>query len=110
MTGSKDRPSSQKPEQLNDRPGRQSQMERQPQTDNPAHKGGGKLEGKTALITGGDSGIGRATAVAFAKEGANIAIVYLEEDEDADETARLVEEKGVPCLLIRGDLRSEDFR
>ncbi|PRY93749.1 NAD(P)-dependent dehydrogenase (short-subunit alcohol dehydrogenase family) [Hasllibacter halocynthiae] len=71
----------------------------------PRHPGVGKLKGKVALITGGDSGIGRATAVLFAREGARIAVAYLEEDRDAEETRRIVEEEeGSECLLIPGDL------
>ncbi len=67
------------------------------------------LEGKTALVTGGDSGIGRAVSVLFAREGANIAIVYLEEDRDAADTKSLVEEEGAACLLIKGDVGSAAF-
>lgn len=77
--------------------------------DNPNYKGSGKLEGKVALITGGDSGIGRAVSLAFAKEGADIAIVYLYEHEDAMETKRYVEAQGRRCLLLPGDLREEAF-
>ena len=70
----------------------------------PRHPGSGKLEGKTALITGGDSGIGRAVAILYAREGANVAIAYLDEDRDAEETKRLVEAEGGECLLIPGDV------
>lgn len=75
----------------------------------PLHPGSGRLEGKVALITGGDSGIGRAVAIAFAREGADIAIVYLNEHEDAKETQRLVEEQGRRCLSIAGDVGDERF-
>jgi NAD(P)-dependent dehydrogenase (short-subunit alcohol dehydrogenase family) len=68
-----------------------------------------KLKGKVALITGGDSGIGRATAVRFAREGADVAIIYLEEDSDAKETQRLVEAEGHTCILIEGDIGREKF-
>ena len=68
-----------------------------------------KLAGKVALITGGDSGIGRAVAVAFAREGAEIAVVHLEEHEDAKETKRLVESEGRRCLVIAGDIGEERF-
>jgi len=67
------------------------------------------LQGKTALITGGDSGIGRAVAIAFAKEGADVAIVYLNEHEDARQTQRMVKQAGRKCLLIPGDIGDEDF-
>lgn len=73
------------------------------------HKPSGKLKDKVAIITGGDSGIGRAVAVLFAKEGANIAIIYLNENDDAEITRRLVEEKGVNCLLLSGDIGDSEF-
>ena len=73
------------------------------------YRGSGKLDGKVALITGGDSGIGRAVAVHFAREGASVAIVYLNEDTDATETKRLVEAEGVACLLQRGDVARPGF-
>lgn len=90
-------------------PGRQRRMTPQPQADAAHYQPAGKLIGKVALITGGDSGIGRAIAVAFAKEGADIAIAYLEEREDADETARLIAAAGRRCLLVRGDIGRERF-
>ena len=77
-----------------------------PRSENPELRGSGRLEGRRALITGGDSGIGRAVALAFAREGADVAIIYLNEEEDARETARLVEEKGKTCLIIQADIRS----
>lgn len=96
-----------RPAQEQDRqPGQESEMTPRPCFENPELKGSDRLEGRTALITGGDSGIGRAVAVAFAREGADVAIVYLEEDEDARETAGLVEGKGRRCLLIRCDITS----
>ncbi|MGZ5007593.1 MAG: SDR family oxidoreductase [Methylobacter sp.] len=91
------------------RPGLEKDMNPRPQSHDPNYRGSGKLERKVALITGGDSGIGRAVAVAFAKEGADTAIVYLNEHEDAEETKRLVSENGQKCLLISGDIRQEDF-
>jgi len=84
-------------------------MDRKPVSQDSKHRGSGKLEGKAAIITGGDSGIGRAVAIAFAKEGADIAIVYLNEHDDAEETKRLVEEKRGRCLLIAGDAGGEEF-
>lgn len=98
-----------RPEQSQPRPGKEKKMKPQPVYDTGT-KGSGKLEGKIAFITGGDSGIGRAVAVLFAKEGADIAIVYLSEHEDAEETARIVrEEHGRKCILIAGDLAKENF-
>jgi len=90
----------QRPEQSQaHQPGRESEMTPAPKHENPALKGSGRLGGRVALVTGGDSGIGRAVAVAFAREGADVVIVYLEEEEDARETLRLVEKKGRRCLL-----------
>src|SRR5690625_6065814 len=84
-------------------------MRPRPEVIRESYKGSGKLDGKVALITGGDSGIGRAVAVHFAREGADVAIIYLEEDEDAEETRKMVQEEGSECLLIRGDLRNKKF-
>jgi NAD(P)-dependent dehydrogenase (short-subunit alcohol dehydrogenase family) len=75
----------------------------------PRFPGSGRLKGKVALITGGDSGIGRATAILYAREGASIAIVYRDETKDAEKTAALVEEEGGRCLLIKGDVADKDF-
>ena len=91
------------------RPGRERKMKPRPKSDDEKHRGSGKLRDKVAIITGGDSGIGRAVAVAFAKEGADVAIVYFEEDKDANETKRLVEKHGGECLLIAGDVGQEEF-
>lgn len=84
-------------------------MSPRPKFEERAYKGSGKLDQRVALITGGDSGIGRAVAVAFAKEGADVAIVYLNEHEDAQETKRQVEQEGRRCLLIAGDVGDEAF-
>ena len=91
------------------RPGREHKMKPRPKAEDEKHRGSGKLRNKVAIITGGDSGIGRAVAVAFAKEGADVAIVYLEEHKDANETKRFVEQKGRRCLLVSGDIGQEDF-
>jgi short-subunit dehydrogenase len=91
------------------RPGREHKMKPRPRAEDEKHRGSGKLRNKVAIITGGDSGIGRAVAIALAKEGANVAIVYLEEKKDASETKRLVEEQGRKCLLIAGDVGDEKF-
>ena len=97
------------PQKQPSQPGVESEMTPQPKSDKPSHHGSGKLHDRVAIITGGDSGIGRAVAVAFAKEGADCAVVYLEEHEDAKETKRLVEEQGRRCLLIAGDVGDESF-
>lgn len=88
-------------------PGRESEMDPPPRWENPELRGSGRLEGRVALITGGDSGIGRAVAAAFAREGADVAVIYLEEEEDARTTAKLVHEKGRRCLLHRCDIGSK---
>lgn len=90
-------------------PGSEKKMNPQPVFDNPKVKGSDKLKDKVALITGGDSGIGRAVAVLFAKEGADVAIIYLSEDEDAEVTQKAVEKYGRKCLLLPGDISGEDF-
>jgi len=98
------------PPQHQDRqPGLEYKMFPLPISDNPAYKGSGKLSGKVAIITGGDSGIGRAVAIGFAKEGADVAIVYLYERQDAIATQQMVEQYGRRCLLIEGDLRRPEF-
>src|SRR4030081_3059026 len=87
-------------------PGRESEMRPRPDYE-PKYRGCGKLKDKVALITGGDSGIGRAVAVAMAREGAKIAIVYLEEHKDADETAAAVAREGGRAIKIAGDVADE---
>jgi NAD(P)-dependent dehydrogenase (short-subunit alcohol dehydrogenase family) len=100
----------QRPKQTQARqPGVESKMKPRPVADDPKDRGIGKLHGKVALITGGDSGIGRAVAISFAKEGAQVSIVYLNEHKDAKETRDLVSEYGVNCLIISGDVGDEKF-
>jgi NAD(P)-dependent dehydrogenase (short-subunit alcohol dehydrogenase family) len=96
-------------EQQARRPGLEADMAKRPKAEDARHRGSGKLAGKVALITGGDSGIGRAVAIAFAKEGADVAVSYLNEHKDAEETRRLVEKYGRKCFLIAGDLGYESF-
>ncbi|MET1118994.1 SDR family oxidoreductase [Priestia megaterium] len=88
-------------------PGLESLMVPRPIIENPHYKGSGKLKGKIALITGGDSGIGAAAAIAFAKEGANVAIAYLDEHEDANRTKARIEELSQKCVLLPGDVRDK---
>jgi NAD(P)-dependent dehydrogenase (short-subunit alcohol dehydrogenase family) len=100
----------QRPPQHQDiKPGRQSKMVPQPLVDDPAYKAAGKLQDMVAIITGGDSGIGQAVSVIYAKEGADVAVIYLNEHEDAQKTKQLVEQYGRRCLLISGDLGDEKF-
>lgn len=91
------------------KPGLESKMDPKPQYDRDDYWTNRKLRDKVALITGGDSGIGRSIAILYAKEGAHVAIVYLNEHQDALETKRLVEDRGRKCLLIAGDITSEKF-
>ncbi len=97
------------PEQHQPQPGDEHKMHPKPEIIRSNYKSSDKLKGKSALITGGDSGIGRSVAVHFAREGANVAIVYLEEDEDAEETRKMVEKEGRECLILEGDLKQEEF-
>jgi NAD(P)-dependent dehydrogenase (short-subunit alcohol dehydrogenase family) len=99
----------QPPQHQRRQPGREHKMKPRPQAEDKTHRGSGKLQDKVAIITGGDSGIGRAVAIAFAKEGAHISVIYLEEQRDATETKRLVKEHGRKCLLIKGDVGQEEF-
>lgn len=97
------------PQHQDRRPGVETEMNPQPVFETSEYKAAGKLEGKVALITGGDSGIGRAVAVHYAKEGADVAIVYLNEHKDAEETKRQVEQEGRKCILIAGDIGDDGF-
>ena len=97
------------PQEQDQQPGIEAEMTPQPVYISPTYRAAGKLSGKVALITGGDSGIGRAVAVHFAREGANVAVVYLNEHGDAQKTQRLVEEAGQRALLIAGDVGEVEF-
>ncbi len=97
------------PGQKLEKPGLEADMDLQPKYKAPDYKGSGKLDGKVAIITGGDSGIGRAVAVLFAREGADVAIVYLTEHEDAEQTKKDVEAEGRRAITISGDVAQSDF-
>jgi NAD(P)-dependent dehydrogenase (short-subunit alcohol dehydrogenase family) len=108
QTGTRPQPE-QLPDQHLQKPGREADMELKPRFLAPDYRGSGKLKGMVALITGGDSGIGRAVAVLYAREGADVAIVYLSSHDDAEETKRHVEKEGCQCLLIPGDVKDPKF-
>jgi NAD(P)-dependent dehydrogenase (short-subunit alcohol dehydrogenase family) len=97
------------PPQRQEQPGERSKMRPTPDTQPPEYPGGRRLQDRRAIITGGDSGIGRAVAIAFAREGADIAIVYLNEHQDAEDTRNEVEKIGARCLTISGDVGEESF-
>jgi len=109
QAGARRHPEPPLPAQHLDKPGLERDLEPRPQYQAPGYRGSGKLEGMTALVTGGDSGIGRAVAVLYAREGADVAIVYLSEDEDAEETRRAVEAEGRRAILIPGDVTDSAF-
>src|SRR6187200_3596899 len=92
------------PVQTQEPPGSTAEMRPRPDHGEESYRGSGRLEGKKAVITGADSGIGRAVAIAFAREGADVLISYLSEHEDARETAKYVEEAGRTCVLVAGDI------
>lgn len=95
------------PQQKQKVPGREKEMDPKADHGEKSYKGSGKLEGKKAIITGGDSGIGRAVAIAYAREGADVLISYLEETEDAQETAGFIKEAGKKAVLVKGDISKE---
>ena len=95
------------PQQQFRQPGHEDEMEPRPEVERPAHRGTGKLRERVALISGGDSGIGRAVAVAFAREGADVAVLYLDEHADANETRAMVEREGQRCFTMPGDVGDE---
>ncbi len=97
------------PKQQQSQPGDEHKMNPEPEIIKKSYKGSEKLIGKKALITGGDSGIGRSAAVHFAREGADVAIMYFDEDKDAKKTKSLVEKEGRECVLIKGDIKDESF-
>ncbi len=109
QTGPVSQPAPPLPQQHLVKPGLEAQMELKPRFMAEHYKGSGKLQGLTAIITGGDSGIGRAVAVLYAREGADVAILYLNEHEDAADTARYVEAEGQRCITIAGDVKDMAF-
>lgn len=109
MDALKDFPKSLSPQKQDKQPGIESIMNPRPVFEDPDYKALGRLRGRTAVITGGDSGIGRAVAVAYALEGADVVIIYLNEHEDAEETKQIIESKGRRCITIAGDIGDEDF-
>jgi NAD(P)-dependent dehydrogenase (short-subunit alcohol dehydrogenase family) len=109
QAGSRKQPKNPLPAQHLRKPGKEADLELQPRWQAPDYRGSGKLEGMAALVTGGDSGIGRAVAVLFAREGADVAILYLDEHEDAERTRQAVEAEGRRCIAIAGDVRDSRF-
>lgn len=108
--GKKESKKQRRPKQSQARqPGRQSKMQPQPRIIREDYVGSEKLSGKVALVTGGDSGIGQSAAVMFAHEGADVAIIYLEEQQDAEQTKQMIEAAGASCLLIKGDVGKPGF-
>jgi len=109
QTGARKYPEPPFPRRSISKPGKETVLDPQPLYDAPFYQGSGKLRDKVAIITGGDSGIGRAVAVLFAREGADVAVIYLDEHEDAAITRRAVEQEGRKCLLIAGDVARRAF-
>ncbi len=109
QAGARPQPTTPFPRQHLEKPGIEAELDPRPHFQAPGYRGSGKLEGMVALVTGGDSGIGRAVAVLFAREGADVAILYLDEHRDAEETKAAVEKEGRRCRTISGDVRDPDF-
>jgi NAD(P)-dependent dehydrogenase (short-subunit alcohol dehydrogenase family) len=109
QAGARKHPENPLPAQHQTKPGTESQLRPRPQFEAPEYAGSDKLDNRVAIITGGDSGIGRAVAVLFAREGADVALIYLDEHEDAQETERAVEKEGRRCLRIAGDVSDSSF-
>ena len=109
QSGARVYPAPPMPAQHLNKPGQEKDLELQPMCDAPYYKGPEKLAGKVAIITGADSGIGRSVAILYAREGADVAVLYLNEHEDAKETQRLVEKEGRQCLLIPGDVSNRAY-
>jgi NAD(P)-dependent dehydrogenase (short-subunit alcohol dehydrogenase family) len=109
QAGKRREPRNPMPAQHLRKPGREADLELQPRWQAPDYRGSGKLEGMAAIVTGADSGIGRAVAVLFAREGADVAVLYLDEREDAERTKRAVEAEGRRCIAIAGDVRDSRF-
>jgi NAD(P)-dependent dehydrogenase (short-subunit alcohol dehydrogenase family) len=109
QAGARPQPELPFPAQHMEKPGIEAQMEPKPRYEAPDYRGSDKLKDTVAIVTGGDSGIGRAVAVLYAREGADVAIVYLDAHEDAEETKRAVEKEGRQCLLIAGDVKDSAF-
>ena len=109
QAGTRRQPENPLPAQHQKKPGHEHELDPRPRYEAPDYQGSGKLQDKVAIVTGGDSGIGRAVAVLFAREGADVAIVYLSEHEDAEETRAAVEKEGRRCLLVPGDVKDAKF-
>lgn len=109
QAGQREQPEPPLPAQHQEKPGSEADLDPAPRYLAPSYQGSGKLKDKVALITGGDSGIGRAVAVLYAREGARVAIAYLSEDEDARQTQQAVEAEGARCITVRGDVRDPAF-
>ncbi len=109
QAGTRSQPENPMPDQHLEKPGIEEHLSERPRFMAPDYKGSGKLRDRVALITGGDSGIGRSVAVLFAREGANVSVVYLNEHEDAEQTKRAVENEGRECVIVSGDVRDPAF-